>query len=297
MITYKFYIDQRYVDATTNIGPLKVRIINNRKKSEIGLGVQLSQSVLDDALSKTPSNDVKRIATFISMRKIEIDKVIMSLLDEGKGDINVKEVCQIVKQAIKVEKRDDSFLGWFERFIETKDKRGTRGVYEHTLSRMKTYKSLDGLKFEDITINWLEGFDAFLARTAKSKNARNIHFRNIRAVFNYAIENEVTSFYPFRRFKIRPEATRKRSLLVEDLRELFAYPVEPYAEIYRDMFKLIFMLIGINTVDLHGLKSITKNGRIEYKRAKTGRLYSIKVEPEAMEIIEKYQTARRGHAR
>lgn len=48
------------------------------------------------------------------------------------------------------------------------------------------------------------------------------------------------------------------------------------------------MLIGINTVDLHRLKNVV-NGRIEYRRAKTGRLYSIKVEPEAMEIIEKYK--------
>lgn len=49
------------------------------------------------------------------------------------------------------------------------------------------------------------------------------------------------------------------------------------------------MFIGINSIDLWRLKSITKDGRIEYKRAKTGRLYSIKVEPEAMEIIEKYK--------
>lgn len=37
-----------------------------------------------------------------------------------------------------------------------------------------------------------------------------------------------------------------------------------------------------------GLKRII-GGRIEYHREKTGRLYSIKVEPEAMEIIKKYQ--------
>ena len=55
------------------------------------------------------------------------------------------------------------------------------------------------------------------------------------------------------------------------------------------MFKLMFMLIGINTVDIHRLKSISKEGRIEYKRAKTGRLYSIRVEPEAMELIERYK--------
>ena len=108
-------------------------------------------------------------------------------------------------------------------------------------------------------------------------------------MFNNAIDYELTNVYPFRRFKIRPEPTRKRALSVEDLRKLFDYPVEPYAELYRDMLKLMFMLIGINTVDLHRIKTITKDGRIEYKRAKTGRLYSIKVEPEAMEVIKKYK--------
>lgn len=54
------------------------------------------------------------------------------------------------------------------------------------------------------------------------------------------------------------------------------------------MFMLLFYLCGINAVDLFRLTEI-HNSRIEYRRAKTGRLYSIKVEPEAMEIIEKYR--------
>ncbi|MBE9488452.1 MAG: hypothetical protein IMY73_04630 [Bacteroidetes bacterium] len=41
-------------------------------------------------------------------------------------------------------------------------------------------------------------------------------------------------------------------------------------------------------IDLVNLKEIT-NGRIEFSRAKTKRLYSIKVEPEAIEIIERYK--------
>ena len=49
----------------------------------------------------------------------------------------------------------------------------------------------------------------------------------------------------------------------------------------------MFMLIGINVVDLFSLKEI-EDGRINYYRAKTHRLYSIKVEPEAEEIINKY---------
>jgi integrase len=51
---------------------------------------------------------------------------------------------------------------------------------------------------------------------------------------------------------------------------------------------LIFYLIGINMVDLCGLKRL-RNGRVEYRRSKTGTLFSIKVEPEAMAIMEKYK--------
>lgn len=41
-------------------------------------------------------------------------------------------------------------------------------------------------------------------------------------------------------------------------------------------------------IDLSRLKEIT-DGRILYKRAKTGTQYSIKVEPEALEIINRYK--------
>lgn len=57
--------------------------------------------------------------------------------------------------------------------------------------------------------------------------------------------------------------------------------------LHLDMFKLIFMLIGINMVDLSGITKI-ENGRINYTRAKTGKIYSIKVEPEALEIIQQH---------
>lgn len=290
MVTYKFYIDKRTVDTKTGLGSVKLRLINNRKKAEIGIGIQAKESILEDALSQEPTSKAKHLSLFLSTRRVQIERVIMGLLDSGQKDIDVKELCGMVKEALKIEeKTPDTFTSWFKKFVDGKGNEGTKGVYRHTLDRIRLYDpDIDRRTFEDIDLKWLTGFEAFCAKTA-SKNARNIHLRNIRAVFNYAIDYDVTAAYPFRRFKIRPEETRKRSLSVEELRRLFDYPVEEYAEIYRDMFKLIFLLIGINTVDLHGLKAITKDGRIEYKRAKSGKLYSIKVEPEAMEIIEKYR--------
>ena len=60
------------------------------------------------------------------------------------------------------------------------------------------------------------------------------------------------------------------------------------------MFLLTFYLIGINIVDLARLTSESiVGGRIEYRRAKTGKLYSIKIQPEAQEIIDRYAGAKR----
>ena len=82
-------------------------------------------------------------------------------------------------------------------------------------------------------------------------------------------------------------ATAKRSLTAEQLRALFNCPTDEHVTKYLDMFKLMFFLIGINSIDVCNLKKV-RDGRVEYHRSKTNRLYSIKVEPEAMEIIKKY---------
>lgn len=206
----------------------------------------------------------------------------------------IKAYIEVKIDPAKAKQEEESilFATRFLKFAESK-KESTREVYMHTYSRMVAFTEeegmrLDALHFEDITKEWLMKFDVFLSRTSPSKNARNIHLSNIRAVFNEAIDDEITTFYPFRRFKIRPVATAKRNLKVEELRQLFNYPCEAHAAKYLDMFKLIFMLIGINSIDLAHLKEV-KDGRVEFHRSKTNRWYSIKVEPEALEIIKRYK--------
>lgn len=289
MFSYKFIVSPK--------GKLSVQLICNCKKSQVSCRIDTTKDQL--ALAQYPKRRTEDIA-ITSLRSalrefesyLEFLQAKMPRIEMPKVD--VKEIGEDFAEhfgLIKKRKVDNTgtFVKHYEQFMESKTNRGTRGVYKHTLDRIRAFdKNVDNKMFEDIDLKWLTDFEAFCAKTA-CKNARNIHLRNIRAVFNNAIDYGITTAYPFRRFKIRPEATRKRSMAVEELRRLFDYPVEDYAEIYRDMFRLIFMLVGINSVDLHGLKSITRDGRIEYKRAKTGRLYSIKVEPEAMEIINKYR--------
>lgn len=286
MVSFSFF--------ATKANKLSVRFVNNRRKAELNLGVEATAADVADGLYTLDNPKLKsKLKATLVYFKPRIEEIINRKACEWAKDVDVKLVRDFVgKELGLIDEEDDNtikFTRHFQRFIDSKTNKGTKGVYKHTLDKIRLFDpDIDKKTFEDVDVKWLTDFEAFCAKTA-SKNARNIHLRNIRAVFNNAIDYELTTAYPFRRFKIRPEATRKRALSVEELRKLFDYPVEPYAEPYRDMFKLIFMLIGINSADLWALKSITRDGRIEYKRAKTGRLYSIKVEPEALEIINRYK--------
>ncbi len=286
MFSYKF--------ACNRHGSLIVRIVNNRRKAEITLPVSATQDEIDVALlSLAKRGGNTQLKSHLSFYISKINEVAEELVKTNKKYADVSFIKDMLLTEFGlIEDTSDSkprFIKHYIKFAESKTNKGTRGVYMHTLSRMRDFDhKVDKKTFEDINLQWLMNFEAFCAQTA-NKNARNIHLRNIRAVFNNAIDFEITTAYPFRRFKIRPEATRKRALTLDALRALFDFPVEPYIEYYRDMFKLMFMLIGINTVDLYGLKSITYDGRIEYRRAKTHKLYSVKVEPEALELINKYK--------
>lgn len=295
MFSYKFIVRRDKNDD------LRLRITNNRQSSQFSLGLKVTQSELGAALSGDSDNI--RLEKLIASWTTQIKDFMLELSDTKKSDMDAKNIKAILQErllGLSIEPTEQSvavqgnFKPHFAAFIEKLRNKRTKEIYQATLSRMIAYDpDLDKRRFEDITVRWLIDFDTFLAKTSPSQNARNIHFRNIRTVFNRAIDEELTASYPFRRFKIKPTPTRKRSMSCEQMRKIFnADGLEQWEVKYLDFFKLSFMLIGINVVDLCGLSEITE-GRIDYIRAKTHRPYSVKVEPEAMEIIKKHRGEKR----
>lgn len=294
MASTKFYLDTRGVKPG-NPAQIKVSISCKGKSFLVSIGTKVLPTQWDKAAEKVVNHPHKlALNGFLVNRKQVIDTLLLKLIESGELQrLSTADLKRLLARELDPDSASphngNLFAKRFMNFAKVKKGR-TREIYEATYKRLEAFAGarLCTLCFEDITKEWLTGFDTFLSKTSPSKNARNIHMRNIRAVFNEAIDDELTAFYPFRRFKIRNVATPKRSLTVEQLRMLFSYPVNATEEKYLDTFKLIFFLCGINIVDLCNLKSLYA-GRAEYHRAKTGRLYSVKVEPEALEIINKYR--------
>jgi site-specific recombinase XerD len=289
MIIVKYYLDSRMTKGNAP-SSLKLAISYRRKAVYIPLGVKVFPKDWDKLHGKVLHvADKDTINLYISQRKNEIDRLVYGYINDHIVFTDVFEIKKKILVDLQSEKPSNLFADCFRRYANQKAADKTKQSYLFTLKRMTDFDPKIGSKrFEDVTKSYLTDFDNYLAITSKSKNGRNVHLRNIRAVFNSAIDDNITQFYPFRTFKIRPVATRKRSLTLTELREFMTYPVEDFQRRYVDLFMLDLYLIGINLVDLCNARSIV-NGRLEYQRAKTKRLYSIKVEPEALAIIERYK--------
>lgn len=297
MANTRFFLDTRNSKGDKPC-VLKIAIAQKKKTAYISLDVKLIPGKQwDEEKCRIIDHPDKMVLnTYINRVKSQVDCLIVRWTNEGvinsMSASEIKDSCMEELDPDKKKAKEDqtTFYYRFNRYAE-RLKPGSKRTFDHTLNRLIAFIGEDALrrlKFEDMTVDWLKEFDTFMAKTAPSKNSRNIHFRNIRTVFNDAIEDNITSSYPFRRFKIKGEVTAKRDLTVEELRRLIFFDCEECAVKYRDYFLLMFYLMGINNIDLCHLKEITK-GRVEFHRTKTHHFFSMKVEPEAMAIIEKYK--------
>lgn len=299
MVTTKLYLDARAIKPGAK-APIRVVLTKKGLRAFISTGVQVLPSQWDAVRQLVVGHPQKQLLNgALAARKVEVDECLRRMERDGRQvNLTTTQIKKLVEQELepeeapapaKVERR--GLLAMLDEMIETKEG-GTRTLYEATRRRLLEFQpELAKVMMEDVTVKWLEGFDSFLARTSPSRNARNIHHRNIRAVFNRAIDEEVTTWYPFRRFKLRPAPTAKRSLSLRQLRKVALTPVPPELEEARDMWLLSFCLRGVNVADLAGLEDADDTGCVNFVRRKTHRVYSIKLEPEARAIIRRYKGA------
>ncbi|WP_163321639.1 tyrosine-type recombinase/integrase [Draconibacterium mangrovi] len=290
MATVKLKLNKNYKskDEKNNSYPLVFVIGNRSTHAHISTEIKLPEEYWDPVklIKKgapgidNPSFQNTQLATKLSDLYTFINKLSTT------GEINALSAAQIKAkyQSSKIKEKYD-FYTYFEYYITTKGE-STATIYKRTYKILQNFNS-SRLSFSDVNARFLRDFTSW---HDKSTNGTAIHLRNIRAVFNAAIDDDVIGLelYPFRRFKIPKAKTRKRNITAGQIKtfkdaELYGVP-----HLARDVFMLQFYLIGINLKDLTYLKkSSVKRGRLEYTRMKTGTEYSIKLEPEAKRLIKK----------
>ena len=289
MTTITIYHDTRRIkkDGTC---PIYIRINFDRKGQLVHTNMSASPEEFSSGrFTRLASNSTAKNAK-LSKIVSQCEEEILALERMGRlQEMTMHELTDKITSIVQGrEETKTLFTDYIQEYIDRGMRPNTAATYLQTKAKIEAFDRK--ATFETMTKRWLEQFDKFMQYAGMKTNSRSIHMRNVRTVFNYAIDEEYTSLYPFRKFKIEKEETAKRCLTVEQLRELKDFDCEEFQIPYRDIFMLMFYLIGINAIDLFEAKhSQIRNGRFEYRRAKTNKLYSVKIQPEAQEILDRYK--------
>ena len=173
---------------------------------------------------------------------------------------------------------------------------GTAHVYRSSLNAIIAYSGKVDFTFDEVSPEWLKGFEVYLRSRGCSWNTVSTYLRTFRAVYNRAVDLRKASYVPhlFRSVYTGTRADHKRALGDEDMKKVFAklsrtsgVPLAVYQA--QELFILMFSLRGMPFVDLAYLrKSDLRDNVITYRRRKTGRPLSVTLTPEAMILVKKY---------
>lgn len=158
---------------------------------------------------------------------------------------------------------------------------GTAHVYRSSINAIIAYHGEGDFSFDEVTPEWLKGFEVHLRGRGCSWNTVSTYLRTFRAVYNRAVNSRMVIYTPhlFRSVYTGTRADHKRALCDEDMKKVFtklpqSSAVPSAIRCAQDLFVLMFLLRGLPFVDLAYLrKSDLRDNVITYRRRKTGETF------------------------
>ena len=194
------------------------------------------------------------------------------------------------------------FFGFMEDIIARLSALGKTRVqetYTTTLSSFKRFRKGSDLPLGGLNSDVMVAYEAYLKRKGVSPNSSSFYLRNLRAVYNRAVERGlVEQKFPFRHVYTGVKKTAKRAIPLVTIRRIkeLDLSARPALDFARDMFLFSFYTRGMSFVDMTYLrKKDLHKGILSYRRRKTGQRLSVRWESCMQEIVNKYDTRRSAY--
>lgn len=280
-------------------GVLYYQVIHNRLVRQIKTEYKLFTNEWNDRSSEfvLPLSGKGRRNYLLALREKvaweinRLSKVISAFNRKGMPYTTDDVVFSFQKEA----KTDSLFTFMQSLIIRLKElgKVRTSETYATTLNSFMRFRKDRDIMLDDVDADLMAAYEAHLKAGDISMNTVSFYMRILRAVYNRAVEKEITvQRYPFRHVYTGIEKTVKRAVALEVIRqikelELTLFPSLDYA---RDMFLFSFYTRGMSFIDMAYLKKKDlQNGVLSYRRKKTGQRLFIKWEPCMQKIVDKYE--------
>ena len=254
------------------------------------------KSTVVAAGNKNISKERKEFVTLVAMRL----RQDMGRLDMVIRDMNARGVAYSsddVVAAYHELMNTHSFKPFMEETISRLKRLGkerTSETYASALVSFMRFREGRDLLFEEMTSDLMVEYETWLRTNGVSMNTVSFYTRILRAVYNRAVEQELTpQRYPFKHVYTGIDKTVKRAIPLKDIKRIkdLDLSLKPSLDLARDLFMFSFYTRGMSFVDMAYLKkSDLHDGVLTYVRRKTKQTLLIKWEKCLQGILDKHPT-------
>ena len=280
--------------------PLVFQLIHNRQKKLLYTPYKLYSDEFDAKKGKVlhvsderrNEREVRRINRDLTMQRKSIERHIETL-ELRRAEYSAADVVF----RYRIEHDSMSLLNYMDMQIERKqsqDKYGMAAALHSTRASLAAFIGLRIVRLNDLNTPFVREYEDFLMRRGVCPNTICYYMRNLKSVFNQAVQDghSMTIANPFRFVRIKQTKTVKRALERDKLRLLsnIDFSRYPHLDMARDIFLFGFYCRGMSFVDvLHLRKCDVINGVIGYRRHKTNQWLQIAVTPQLERLMRKYE--------
>jgi len=271
--------------------PIYLRIIKNRKVTNLSTGVRLEPKYWDDKRKRVKTSHPNSSRMNAILAKLLSDSN-EQVLEVEQQDMTVSSAS--IKDHVLGRTSADLFeLGNLiaDRYNRS-DKIGSRDKVKSILKKVQVYTKRSSMPLTDITDAFLRKYEIYLTDELHNRpNTVNKDMKLIRQIFNDALRQELITpkQNPFSRYKLPSERTTREFLHLEELEQMAACDLsaEPRLELYRDMFIFCAYAGGLRISDVLLLrwKNII-DGRLYIRIKKTQTPTSFLVPEKALTIAK-----------
>jgi hypothetical protein len=299
----------RTSSVKTKEGVLFYQIIHARVTRQINTGYKIFPSEWDKHLAciiLPDNNDIRRRFLAQLTSRIAEDmhrlKNIISKLEHSGNPFTSGKIIELFRIP-PINKY--SFLSFAQDLIiqlKQIGKERTAESYASAYNSFKRFMDNNGdVLLEDVNSNLMIKYEIYLKNCGVCPNSCSYYMRNLRAIYNRAVEKELTQQqYPFKYVYTGIDKTVKRAVSLKTIRQIqnLDLSTNPLMDYARDIFMFSFYTRGMSFIDMAYLKKKDlQNGVLSYRRHKTDQQLFIKWEKPMQKIVDKYNTIESSYLR
>ena len=291
----------RASSVATKEGTLFYQVIHKRIVRQIHTGYKLfpaewdavhSEVVLSSVTSESRRDYLLSLKNSLLEDSVRLKNIITRLERSGiayTSDSLVELYCASTE--------NNGFVSFTLNLIKELNQVGkhrTAETYMTTLNSFVRFRKGKDVLLEEVDSSLMMKYESYLKSTGICPNTTSYYMRNLRAIYNRAVEKDLTvQRSPFKYVYTGIDKTVKRAIPLEEIRRLKELDLtkSPSLAYARDIFMFSFYTRGMSFIDMAFLrKKDLQNGILSYRRQKTGQQLFIKWEKPMQEIINRYDT-------